>query len=328
MGIPIWDLIKEQDHSVPTAQLAEEHYKKHGRPLRIAVDEADWRFNNLTSQQVFIIRQKSNQPAFQGVEKAMLYRICHMLTLNIQLLFVFDGPRRPWKRGKRGGNKIDYESLRLLKELLAHFRIPHHEAPGEAEAECARLQVLGIVDAVWSQDSDSLLFGCDLLIRDDRIARVKGNTDRSKENTKKDGKSIKVVKGHEIVEKHRFDREGLVLFAIIPSPLSCDLGLSKAPMAGGRQKLAKDSPPASPAQYTFISGGSSEVAHIRAARLQHFKDQQKEGTCASAPPASVSVTAQTPHRTKPMPDIVISPNTVIPRLQDTNAIECIDFTDL
>lgn len=57
MGInAFWELIKQEDRSVPIAQLAEEHFRKHGRPLRIAVDEADWRFNNLTSQQVYMIR--------------------------------------------------------------------------------------------------------------------------------------------------------------------------------------------------------------------------------------------------------------------------------
>ena len=115
----------------------------------------------------------------------MFYRICRLLTLNIHLLFVFDGPRRPWKRGRRGQGKIDYEARRPLKEMLEAFRIPYHEEPGEAEAECVRLQMLGVVDAVFSQDSDSLMFGCDFLIRDDRVAKEKGNTDRSKENTQK-----------------------------------------------------------------------------------------------------------------------------------------------
>lgn len=30
------------------ALLAEAHFREHGRPLKIAVDEADWRFNNVT----------------------------------------------------------------------------------------------------------------------------------------------------------------------------------------------------------------------------------------------------------------------------------------
>ncbi|KAF1958081.1 PIN domain-like protein, partial [Byssothecium circinans] len=208
MGVPVlWELISEQDQSVPIAKLAEDHFKKHARPLRIAVDEADWRFNNLTTQQVYIIRE--------SIEKSMFYRICRLLTQNIQLLFVFDGPGRPWKRGRKGGGKIDYEKLKLFKELLRHFRIPYHEAPGEAEAECARLQQLGVVDAIFSQDSDSLMFGCDYLIRDDRIAKEKGNNDRSKENTRKNNNTVRVVRGDDIKAAHNLDKDGLVLLAML-----------------------------------------------------------------------------------------------------------------
>ncbi|KAI4932968.1 hypothetical protein J4E85_003371 [Alternaria conjuncta] len=216
MGLPaLWDTIKKHEESVPVAQLAEEHHRRHGRSLRIAVDEADWRFNNLTVQQVYTIRETSNEYAYQGIEKAMFYRICRLLTLNIQLIFVFDGPGRPWKRGKRGGARINYEEQRLLKEMLQYFGIPYHEAPGEAEAECARLQILGMVDAVWSQDSDCLMFGCTLWLRDHRVAKEKGTTDRSKENTKKNGKYASVVRAHDLKERYGLDREGLVLFAML-----------------------------------------------------------------------------------------------------------------
>ncbi|KAF2004232.1 hypothetical protein P154DRAFT_572268 [Amniculicola lignicola CBS 123094] len=215
MGIPeLWDIIKEEDRSVSIALLAQEHYHTHRRPLRIAIDEADWRFNNVTQAQVYAIRESSNKP-YQGIEKTMFYRICRLLSLNIQLLFVFDGPRRPWKRGKRGQGKINYEARQLLKKICTYFRIPCHEAPAEAEAECARLQMLGVVDAVFSQDSDSLMFGCSMLIRDDRVAKSSGLSDRSKENTKKSASTVRVVRLEEIHTKHGFDREGLVLFAML-----------------------------------------------------------------------------------------------------------------
>lgn len=53
----LWDTIRRHEAVIPIAQLAEDHYRRHGKPLRIAVDEADWRFNNLTPQQVFMIRE-------------------------------------------------------------------------------------------------------------------------------------------------------------------------------------------------------------------------------------------------------------------------------
>jgi len=163
----LFDVIRDYDKSIPIAQLAEEHHESHGKPLRIAVDEADWRFNNVTTEFVYSIQSKysrmilhdsadapASEPAYQGQEKHMFWRLCPLLQLNIQLIFVFDGPGRPWKHGRRGQGKIDYRARDLLKEMLRCFGIPYHEAPGEAEAECARLQILGLVDAVWSQDSD------------------------------------------------------------------------------------------------------------------------------------------------------------------------------
>lgn len=111
--------------------------------------------------------------------------------------------------------KIDYRARDLLKELLRAIGIPFHEAPGEAEAECARLQVLGIVDAVWSQDSDCLMFGCTLWLRDDRDVKEKGSKDRSKENTAKNKKYVKVVKAEDLKTHLQLGRDELVLFAML-----------------------------------------------------------------------------------------------------------------
>jgi Holliday junction resolvase YEN1 len=66
------------------------------------------------------------------------------MKLNIQLFFVFDGPKRPWKRGRRGGGgKPDYERTKLLEQLLDHLKVPRDKAPAEAEAECARCSESG-----------------------------------------------------------------------------------------------------------------------------------------------------------------------------------------
>ncbi len=53
----------------------------------------------------------------------------------------------------------------LAKQLLKQFGLPFHLAPGEAEAECALLQREGIVDAVLSEDVDTLMFGSGLTLR-------------------------------------------------------------------------------------------------------------------------------------------------------------------
>ena len=104
------------------------------------------------------------EPAARPVEKAIFYRIVGLLQLNIELLFVFDGPKRPWKRGRRGGNGVNWDRIREVKAVLNHLGVPHHMAPGEAEAECAALQQRNVVDAVngrrgcvhvWNHYADS-----------------------------------------------------------------------------------------------------------------------------------------------------------------------------
>ncbi|GME25715.1 Flap structure-specific endonuclease [Neofusicoccum parvum] len=202
MGIAgIWDVLGNGEIT-SIAQLASDHFRRTGRPLRIAVDEAGWRFCNLNPHQVRVIREK--EPAANPVEKAIIFRILKLLKLNIRLLFIFDGPSRPWKKGKTAG-MIKFKDIALLRRVLDLLRVPHHRAPAEAEAECARLQQEGIVDAVWSEDSDSLMFGCTFLIRNYR----------DKDKNKKSDTHVRVHRARDILEQKKLDREGLVLFAML-----------------------------------------------------------------------------------------------------------------
>ncbi|KAM0712437.1 hypothetical protein Q7P37_011533 [Cladosporium fusiforme] len=201
MGVTgLFDVIGKGE-LVPTAKLASDHYEKHGRPLRVAIDEAGWRFNNISPAQLEIIRK--NEPAANTIEKNIMWRILDLLKINIQPIFVFDGPRRPWKRNKRGGNAVDWERIKLLRQLLDHLKIPHHQAPGEAEAECAAMQRLGVVDAVWSDDSDTLMFGATCVIQ----AHKTGTT------WSKDKKYVN--RAEKILSDHDLDHESIVLFAML-----------------------------------------------------------------------------------------------------------------
>jgi Holliday junction resolvase YEN1 len=204
MGINgLWDVIGRGE-VVSIAKYATDHFNQHGRPLRVAVDEPGWRFNNLTPQKVEEIRKR--EPAANPIEKTVMWRILLLMRLNIQPIWILDGPRRPWKRNKRGGGggpQVEYERTKLLIQLLDHLKVPHHRAPAEAEAECARLQRLGIVDAVWSDDGDTLMFGATCLIGAHRV-ESKWSPDK-----------ITVLRAEKILKDHDFDSESLVLFAML-----------------------------------------------------------------------------------------------------------------
>ncbi|KAK1991714.1 PIN domain-like protein [Colletotrichum falcatum] len=164
MGINcLWDVVKEAGKEMSLAQWAAKHLEEHGRPLRIAIDEAHWRFKNVSYAKEAEIQKgsKGSHPR----ERAILERTLPLLRLSIQVLFVFDGEKRPgMKRNSKRYVQLE-ATTKLFKDMLDRIRVPWHQAPGEAEAECALLQQQGLVDAVWSEDGDAFMFGCTLLIK-------------------------------------------------------------------------------------------------------------------------------------------------------------------
>lgn len=62
-------------------------------------------------------------------------------------------------------NYVTATHIRLIKKLCDVLGVPYIQAPEEACAECARLEKEGIVDAVASDDNNSVLFGSNWMIR-------------------------------------------------------------------------------------------------------------------------------------------------------------------
>ncbi|KAK6336603.1 hypothetical protein TWF718_009404 [Orbilia javanica] len=152
MGIKgLYDELGAPD-KVSLAKLSIDHFKRHKRHIRVAIDISIWAFQ---SKAVQGRSAGSNAPL-----RVIYYRLCSLLSLNIHAVFVFDGKDRPdFKRGKSISGGEGY-LLAFCRRLIAAFGFPIHNAPGEAEAECALLQKQGLVDAVLSEDVDTLMFGC------------------------------------------------------------------------------------------------------------------------------------------------------------------------
>ncbi|PHH89849.1 hypothetical protein CDD83_5116 [Cordyceps sp. RAO-2017] len=139
---------------VSLSKLAAESFEKSNRPFRIAIDAAIWQF------QAQAARGGTN-PAV----RTLFYRLARLLGTPVQAVFVFDGSKKPaFKRNKRSG-RGNFVSTAQAKCLIQLFGFVAHDAPGEAEAECALLQRQGIVDAVLSEDVDTIMFGCTRTLR-------------------------------------------------------------------------------------------------------------------------------------------------------------------
>lgn len=177
--------------------LSATHQSTHHRPLRLAIDTSIWLFQILASK-------GGSNPAL----RTFYYRLLRLLAHNIHPLFVFDGPNKPtFKRNKKvGGPGVRVASVPefLAKQLLKEFGFPWHVAPGEAEAECARLQREGVVDVVMSEDVDTLMFGSGVTIRN-WTAQGKGKVPTH----------VDVFRAEETKEKSGLDREGMILVALM-----------------------------------------------------------------------------------------------------------------
>jgi len=92
----------------------------------------------------------------------------------------------------------------LAKQLLKQFGFPWHVAPGEAEAEAAWLQREGVVDAVMSDDVDTLMFGSGVTVRN---WTPEGNT--------KTPTHVNVYRKEETARGSGLECEGMVLVALM-----------------------------------------------------------------------------------------------------------------
>jgi Holliday junction resolvase YEN1 len=127
--------------------------------------------------------------------------------LPIHPIFVYDGKNKPLT--KRNKTVTAYGTClpnEMSKNLIKAFRFPYHTAPGEAEAECALLQRKGIVDAVMSQDVDTLMFGSTITLRDWSKEGARGSNTAS---------HVTVLRAEDTMIKTGLGPDGMILVALL-----------------------------------------------------------------------------------------------------------------
>ena len=96
-----------------------------------------------------------------------------------------------------------------IVEILQIFGIPYVFAPGEAEAQCAFLEMMGFVDGVISNDSDVFAFGGKTIYKDFFI----------------DNQYIEAYKIEDIEKELGFTRERIIEYALLEGCDYCEVAL-------------------------------------------------------------------------------------------------------
>ncbi|KAL5528396.1 hypothetical protein ACEPAF_7532 [Sanghuangporus sanghuang] len=213
MGVPgLWDILAPAGRTRSLAKLATDAFESNlsgKRAYRVGIDASIW------------YKHAAYSKGGENSELRLLFfRINSLIRLPLLPLFVFDGRwgRPKMKRGNRMGKSGIPDLTRNMKTLLDIFGIEWREARGEAEAELAFLNSVGVIDAIMTDDVDTFLFGANTVIRNPSLS-LTGN--RSSPATNLDGKPsnqhvmefrIEDIQTHPEI---RMSRGGMILFALL-----------------------------------------------------------------------------------------------------------------
>ncbi|MBC7114272.1 MAG: flap endonuclease [Archaeoglobi archaeon] len=186
MGVDLGDLFEKKE--VEIEELS-------GRVIAIDAFNAIYQFLSTIRQQDGT-PLKNSRGEITSHLSGILYRTTNLVENGVKPVYVFDGEPPVFKRktvnervrmreemeekwllaleeGRmedalkyaRASSRLRPEMVESSKKLLRYLGIPFVEAPSEGEAQAAYMARKGDVDAVGSQDYDSLLFGAPLLVR-------------------------------------------------------------------------------------------------------------------------------------------------------------------
>ncbi|KAJ7151416.1 PIN domain-like protein [Mycena crocata] len=164
--------------------------------LRIGIDASIWMCECTAAHQARGLHHQSGE----NPELATFFYKCSELAKYAATpIFVLDGDRPNVKRGKQVINTPHWLTDRC-KEIITAFGFHYHTAPGEAEAELAQLNQMGLIDAIFTTDSDVFVFGATHMI-----------TSPSKD----DYKAVHIYTAEAIQHQVHLSLGGLLLMAIL-----------------------------------------------------------------------------------------------------------------
>ncbi|KAI6120286.1 hypothetical protein EDD16DRAFT_1577133 [Pisolithus croceorrhizus] len=177
------------------------------RGFRIGIDASIWFFHAAYGKE-------GENPEL----RTLFFRCCRLLQSPLLPLFVFDGPKRPAvKRGKRVGGNTHWLTTGM-KNIIQAFGFEWRMAPGEAEAELAYLNRIGVIDAVLSDDVDNFLFGATMVIRNPSSS-LSGNRSHPVKNSegRDDGNHVLTYRASAISTHPsvQITRGGTILIALL-----------------------------------------------------------------------------------------------------------------
>ncbi|KAJ3522271.1 hypothetical protein NM688_g8897 [Phlebia brevispora] len=219
MGVQgLWEILQPTAESRSLAHLAVvdgfESNSSERRAFRIGIDASLW-YQHASGWVRYAKRDIGANPDV----RTLFFRLCNLSELPIILLFVFDGRQRPKvKRGSKKGKSGSHNLTQKMKEMLNVFGMEWRMALGEAEAELAHLNRVGVIDAIMTDDADAFLFGARAIIRNPSLS-LTGN--RNDPAVNMEGKAsqhhVKIftadaIRNHPAV---RLTRGGMILIALL-----------------------------------------------------------------------------------------------------------------
>ncbi|EED79402.1 predicted protein, partial [Postia placenta Mad-698-R] len=213
MGVQgLWDILNKAGQSRAFKNLTVvdgfEENESGRRAYRVGIDASIW-YHHAT------FSKGGENPEL----RLFFFRLCKLLEFPLIPLFVFDGRERPKvKRGSKLGKAGSHNLTARVKQLLDCYGIEWRMARGEAEAELACLNRAGVIDAILTDDVDTLVFGARTVIKNPSLSLTGNKANPAQNYEGKTSKYHVMVFSAEALRNHpevQMTRGGLVLFALL-----------------------------------------------------------------------------------------------------------------